>query len=137
MRKIVYMEWVKTRPRARYEIGGSGIIPVRIGELPEARDALEINDFNLYGYRPLIRELADRYEVSPDQVVTAPGTSMANYLAIAAIVGAGDEVLVIDFGGQYSQLIARRVRECGVFSTLLPHHVGPEEVARRPPSADR
>jgi aspartate/methionine/tyrosine aminotransferase len=94
MRKIVYMEWVKTRPRARYEIGGSGIIPVHIGELPEARDALEINDFNLYGYRPLIRELADRYEVSPDQVVTAPGTSMANYLAIAAIVGAGDEVLV-------------------------------------------
>jgi aspartate/methionine/tyrosine aminotransferase len=94
MRKIVYMEWVKTRPRARYEIGGSGVIPVHIGELPEARDALEINDFNLYGYRPLIRALADRYEVSPDQVITAPGTSMANYLAIAAIVGAGDEVLV-------------------------------------------
>jgi aspartate/methionine/tyrosine aminotransferase len=94
MRKIVYMEWVKTRARARYEIGGSGIIPVRIGELPEARDALEINDFNLYGYRPLIRALADRYEVLPDQVVTAPGTSMANYLAIAATVGAGDEVLV-------------------------------------------
>ncbi len=94
MRKIVYMEWVKTRPRARYEIGGSGIILVHIGELPEARDALEINDFNLYGYRPLIRALAERYEVSPDQVVTAPGTSMANYLAIAATVGAGDEVLV-------------------------------------------
>jgi aspartate/methionine/tyrosine aminotransferase len=94
MRKIVYMEWVKTRPRARYEIGGSGIIPVHIDELPEARDALEINDFNLYGYRPLIRALADRYEVSPDHVITAPGTSMANYLAIAATVGAGDEVLV-------------------------------------------
>ena len=70
------------------------MIPVHVGELPEARDALEINDFNLYGYRPLIRALADRYEVSPDQVITAPGTSMANYLAIAAIVGAGDEVLV-------------------------------------------
>jgi aspartate/methionine/tyrosine aminotransferase len=94
MRKIVYMEWVKTRPRARYEIGASGVIPVHIKELPEARDALQINDFNLYGYRPLIRALADRYQVSPDQVITAPGTSMANYLAIAATVGAGEEVLV-------------------------------------------
>ena len=42
-----------------------------------------------------------------------------------------DEVVVLDYGGQYSQLIARRVRECGVFSELLPYHVGPQEVAAR------
>jgi len=50
--------------------------------------------------------------------------------------GAGvatEEVVVLDYGGQYSQLIARRVRDCGVFSELLPHDTSPDELARRAP----
>jgi aspartate/methionine/tyrosine aminotransferase len=94
MQKIVYMEWVKLRPRAKYEISGSGVTPVHIDELPEARAALDINDFNLYGYRPLVQKIAERYAVAPEQVVTTQGTSMANYLAYASVVQPGDEVLV-------------------------------------------
>jgi len=40
-------------------------------------------------------------------------------------------VLVVDLGGQYAQLIARRVRECRVYSELVPATIGPEEILRR------
>jgi GMP synthase (glutamine-hydrolysing) len=48
---------------------------------------------------------------------------------------AQEEVLVLDFGGQYSQLIARRIRECGVFSELLPSDTDLELIRARRPRA--
>jgi GMP synthase (glutamine-hydrolysing) len=55
--------------------------------------------------------------------------------ADAAADGSGrlEEVLVLDFGGQYSQLIARRIRECGVFAEMLPATASAEVIREREP----
>lgn len=88
------MEWAKTRPVPGFDLAGSNILACTIDDLPAAADALALNGANENGYVPLLEAIGARYGVDPERVTTANGTSGANFLLCAALLEAGDEVLV-------------------------------------------
>jgi len=45
-----------------------------------------------------------------------------------------EHIVILDFGSQYTQVIARRVRECNVFCIILPYHTPARDIAARRPS---
>ena len=53
----------------------------------------------------------------------------------SAQAGGRGPVLVVDFGAQYAQLIARRVRECQVYSEIVPSTITTDEIVQRKPAA--
>src|SRR5438552_6348264 len=89
-----YMHWSKTQSRARFNLATSGVAPFSLRELPINLDELEINGVNSYGYAPLQQAIAAHHGIDPECVVESGGTSMANHLAMAAIIESGYEVLI-------------------------------------------
>ena len=89
-----YMEWSKARPAPEIDLAGSNILDCTLDNLPGARDALALDGANGDGYRPLLDAIAARYGVTADRVTTAAGTAGGNFLAFAALLEPGDEVLV-------------------------------------------
>ncbi|HSF43524.1 MAG TPA: aminotransferase class I/II-fold pyridoxal phosphate-dependent enzyme, partial [Thermoanaerobaculia bacterium] len=94
MKGSVYMRWAKDHAAARYNLANSGLLGCSTEDLPFSPGDLLVNGPNRDGYPPLLEAIAAKYGVTPDRVVTAPGASGANFLAFAALVDAGDEVLV-------------------------------------------
>src|ERR1044072_9949529 len=89
-----YMHWSKTQSRARFNLATSGVASFALRELQVKLETLEINGDSDYGYEPLQKAIATHHGVDPDCVVESAGTSMANHLAMAAILEPGDEVLI-------------------------------------------
>src|SRR5213080_3393382 len=89
-----YMHWSKTQSRARFNLATSGVAPFPLRELPVHLETLEINGYDGYAHPPLQEAIAAHHGVDPDCVVESAGTSMANHLAMAAILEPGDEVLI-------------------------------------------
>jgi aspartate/methionine/tyrosine aminotransferase len=89
-----YMAWSKLRSTARFNLAVSGVGDYPLADLPVRIEDLEIGGTGPYGYKPLMQRLAARSEVPEECLVYTLGTSMANFIALTALVHPGDEVLV-------------------------------------------
>ena len=89
-----YLLWAKTRRPAAIDLAGSNVLACSLKDLPEAPDVVDLSAPNDLGFAPVVEAVAARYGVGTDRVAMAAGCSGANFLVIAALVAAGDRVLV-------------------------------------------
>jgi len=92
--RSMYLEWAKLHSGAKYNLATSGLDGFPLAKLSVRIEDLEISIGGSYGYPPLQERLARKNGVAPESVVAANGTSMANHLAMAALLDPGDEVLI-------------------------------------------
>lgn len=89
-----YMHWAKHHRLATHDLTGSNLFPVGLDELDGAAEALRLSGSNDDGYGPLVEAIAARYDVTGERICTAPGTSGANFIVMAALLRPGDEALI-------------------------------------------
>ena len=89
-----YMHWAKFKRPVRFALTASEVPHFRMDRLPLSIADLDLDGASHPRYPPLREAIARRYGVVVDGVVAADGTSMANFLAMAALVRPGDEVLI-------------------------------------------
>jgi aspartate/methionine/tyrosine aminotransferase len=88
-----YMYWAKTQAPVRYALGSSEVPPSHLDRYPLSLADLELDGASRYRYPPLREAIARHTGVTADRVVMADGTSMANMLALSALIAPGDEVV--------------------------------------------
>jgi aspartate/methionine/tyrosine aminotransferase len=91
---MFYMAWAKLSAGSRFNLATSGVVDYPLAELPARIEDLEINGPGRYGYPPLQERLAKKTGAPAENIVAAIGTSMANFIALSALVERGDEVLI-------------------------------------------
>ena len=89
-----YMHWAKFKPPVRYPLTSSEVPHFRIDRLPVALADLDMDGASHPRYAPLREAIGKRYGFPKECIVAADGTSMANFLAMAALISPGDEVLI-------------------------------------------
>ena len=89
-----YMAWAKLHSQARFNLAVSGVLDYPLAELPVDIKDLEIGGTGPYGYQPLMERLATKAGVPKECIVYTLGASMANFVALTALVHRGDEVLI-------------------------------------------
>jgi aspartate/methionine/tyrosine aminotransferase len=89
-----YLAWAKLHSNARFNLASSGVLDYPLADLPVQIGNLEIGGTGPYGFKPLVERLAAKADVPEECVVSTLGTSMANYIALTALLHRGDEVLI-------------------------------------------
>ena len=89
-----YMYWAKNQRPATYHLGSSEVPHFHMDRWAIEPAALELDGASRYRDPPLREAIARKTGVTPDRVVMADGTSMANMLAMAGLIAPGDEVLI-------------------------------------------